>query len=1118
MNRILSWKIDNGIYAYIYIPNSSTHISSRISEDSPMWSDVLSVISQWDENTYKANFEAMAKEIQQRYGVTLEYKDEYYNFVDGNAIGNTSVVLLAGDDGGGGTLVAGSGGNTGNAQDVYDQFLAAIEAKLAAARAEILAQNNAVREYVEDRVTNTISEAQKMISETKEELDATRGELTSQLEDAKDAIDKAAALFEMGDENITAEDIKNALSSVSEYGGWMEEYSGSLADMKVDYDAADGIIGGIGTGEDAAKGLFSKFATSVNTLSGTVGSVETTLNAATGTIEQVANWYDTYSDEATKAAQYISASGGFIANSVEYINGSGLTSTVDQQIDAKKGIILQEAKAESDAGIATVRSEMSSFSASIVNEISYLAPTSALTSMGEKMNAMSGTVSQWMTKTDSALTVADDIREEWTVESGKLATVSHMIAETGPDGTPIYYVSGETTGEIVVTRKEIIEGDDKKIVYVDASGKQYEEEQVYVHYSDILSSYIQQQASSVTISVMNTDNVTAAIKLALKEDADGEKAVISMVADEVVIDSLMIVRAISAETANIGGIVLEYPGQLYSMAATETDEITYYQLTYAFSSITYGDIIGVDDETGHPIQEATTYYTYNVAPLASKPTDYDSSNHVEENILTTAFTQYKTTDKTLRYLKGTFCEPLFKLNGLDGSITAQKANIRGRIEADEGQIGPLQIGKTGGASVIRDTYGNFSVNQMGRLVAKNADIQGTIRANSGYFKGTISAQTGYIGETLLSNGSLISQKTGEDGQPMYSIDGSTGKISAKDVELRGSISATSGVIGGFELSDGILEAKDRGGKTVAFINGTDEYSDEENGKLLIAAGISGGSPTTASTRIYDNGLIATNNARIVGDLYALEGKLGPLYANRYSGMGVFMDEGQGVPSFMAFRLSDDGIGLRFSGTSDAMRDIMEFSVGCDYLTGSAAFTDENGERFQSTSISYQPGIYIRLRIEQNDRSSRYYGNSAALTIDASQSTREDEKGNHTYAIKIVDGCIAGLRPACRTISASTELTKYDHTILVDHTEGGDITLHLPDNPIIGQEFLLLCVRGDTLGDNKLILSSNSLNIHSPMQQLWNQNSVSTDLYGSYFIVYLHDKAGGSKWWFYKNII
>ena len=69
------------------------------------------------------------------------------------------------------------------------------------------------------------------------------------------------------------------------------------------------------------------------------------------------------------------------------------------------------------------------------------------------------------------------------------------------------------------------------------------------------------------------------------------------------------------------------------------------------------------------------------------------------------------------------------------------------------------------------------------------------------------------------------------------IDGSTGKISAKDVELRGSISATSGVIGGFELSDGILEAKDSRGKTVAFINGTDEYSDEENGKLLIAAGI-----------------------------------------------------------------------------------------------------------------------------------------------------------------------------------------------------------------------------------------------------------------------------------------
>ena len=396
MNRILSWKIDNGIYAYIYIPNSSTHISSRISEDSPMWSDVLSVISQWDENTYKTNFEAMAKEIQQRYGVTLEYKDEYYNFVDGNAIGDTSVVLLAGDDGRGGTLVAGSGGNTGNAQDVYDQFLAAIEAKLAAARAEILSQNNAVREYVEDRVTNTISEAQKMISDTKEELDATRGELTSQLEDAKDAIDKASSLFEMRDKNITADDIKNALSSVSEYGGWMEEYSGSLADMKVDYDAADGIIGGIGTGEDADKGLFSKFATSVNTLRGTVRNVETTLNAAIVTIKQVANWYDTYSDEATKAAQYISASGGFIANSVEYINGSGLTSTVDQQIDAKMGRLVAE-----NADIqGTIRANSGYFKGTISAQTGYIGET--LLSNGSLISQKTGDDGQPMYSIDGS--------------------------------------------------------------------------------------------------------------------------------------------------------------------------------------------------------------------------------------------------------------------------------------------------------------------------------------------------------------------------------------------------------------------------------------------------------------------------------------------------------------------------------------------------------------------------------------------------------------------------------------------------------------------------------------------------------------------------------------------
>ena len=205
MNRILSWKVDVGVYAYIYLPNSTTHISSRITEDSPMWSDIINVVSTWDEPTYKSHFEKMADEIKQRFGVILSYQEDFFNFADENSTNGTNIVILAGEDGQGGNTNGIIGGGTGDAAAVYDAFLAAIDAKLAAARADIEAENTAVKEFLQAQITNTISEAQKKIEETKEELDATKEEMTGRLDDATDALNKAAELFELGDGNIDGE-------------------------------------------------------------------------------------------------------------------------------------------------------------------------------------------------------------------------------------------------------------------------------------------------------------------------------------------------------------------------------------------------------------------------------------------------------------------------------------------------------------------------------------------------------------------------------------------------------------------------------------------------------------------------------------------------------------------------------------------------------------------------------------------------------------------------------------------------------------------------------------------------------------------------------------------------
>jgi hypothetical protein len=51
MNKILSWKIGNGVYAYVYpVNNDNTHVAKKIPENSPLWDSIISEISTWDRN------------------------------------------------------------------------------------------------------------------------------------------------------------------------------------------------------------------------------------------------------------------------------------------------------------------------------------------------------------------------------------------------------------------------------------------------------------------------------------------------------------------------------------------------------------------------------------------------------------------------------------------------------------------------------------------------------------------------------------------------------------------------------------------------------------------------------------------------------------------------------------------------------------------------------------------------------------------------------------------------------------------------------------------------------------------------------------------------------------
>ena len=186
-------------------------------------------------------------------------------------------------------------------------------------------------------------------------------------------------------------------------------------------------MGSIGEAEDVSKGLFSKMATSISIVSGTVGTVESTMNASLGEIKDMASWYDTNKDDATEAIRLISASGAQIQDTVNFINGEGLTTHLNTIMDAKNANLKQEILAETDEHIGNVRREMNAISGSIEDTIVRLSDET-LTSMGDRMNAMDSEMEKWLTRFDELCGTTIDLRDTWTLESGKLSISNSLFS------------------------------------------------------------------------------------------------------------------------------------------------------------------------------------------------------------------------------------------------------------------------------------------------------------------------------------------------------------------------------------------------------------------------------------------------------------------------------------------------------------------------------------------------------------------------------------------------------------------------------------------------------------------------------------------------------------------
>ena len=377
MNRVLSWKIASGVYAYIFKPDGKSYISNRISEDSPIWKDTINTISEWDETIYKTNFDLMKKEVSEKYGISLTYKPEYWEYSSGNENLSTNIVILAGKDGVGGGYGSGGNGNIGDGLG-YEELADYINGKIDAAKKDIEEQNEKVKDFIHDEVVNTIGDAKADIEQTKKDLDEIRTEFTEDLKGAKEALDKAAELF--GDGNINSEQIQNVFSTVDEHKDWFDEYSGNVASLVYDYDEVLQEMGGIGVASAASQGLFSMFAESLNVISGTVGDVERTMDASKGKIEDIATWYDTSAATVTEASRLILASAAIISDTVKYMEESGITAEVQRQIDGAKASIIDTVKSETTSGITYIEQTLNGLSGIIATELTNLeATTSAIT-------------------------------------------------------------------------------------------------------------------------------------------------------------------------------------------------------------------------------------------------------------------------------------------------------------------------------------------------------------------------------------------------------------------------------------------------------------------------------------------------------------------------------------------------------------------------------------------------------------------------------------------------------------------------------------------------------------------------------------------------------------------
>lgn len=218
---------------------------------------------------------------------------------------------------------------------------------------------------------------------------------------------------------------------------------------------------------------------------------------------------------------------------------------------------------------------------------------------------------------------------------------------------------------------------------------------------------------------------------------------------------------------------------------------------------------------------------------------------------------------------------------------------------------------------------------------------------------------------------------------------------------------------------------------------------------------------SASFAVKKNGYLKATNADISGRINATSGSVG------------------------GFNIGDNTIGT-FDGSTGAgfNQNYMQFT-GSDFFHGHGYFIAcgnyaSKGLYIDSTVSSSNnlcAGIQIRVKAGDVAPSDPVDSGNMCTALDlftqwtgqtGSFDVTNAYEGNH--AIVIRGGDVIGLRPSFVRITASYELTEYNHTVACDNTSA--ITLTLPSSPKLGQCYTVIQQGGRvTLSANKSIYDS-----------------------------------------------